>query len=125
MKTSKPTSTSTLTPQYLLAGSLSAVLGDAVAFPLDTIKVRMQAEGIKGKYAGTIDCIKQTFRKEGMRGFYRGMQAPLLLTGVINSVLFGMQFSFVQLLKSNSYQIKVMAYLYHKLLIDGWIIRIF
>jgi hypothetical protein len=42
-----------------------------------------------------VDCVKQTVQKEGLRGVYKGMAAPLLATGFINSALFGMQFNMV------------------------------
>ena len=64
-----------------------------VGHPFDTIKVRLQTEGTQGKFAGPIDCLKQTIVHEGVRGVYKGMSAPLLATGAINSVLFGVQWN--------------------------------
>ena len=94
MKTSKPTSTSTLTPQYLLAGSLSAVLGDAVAFPLDTIKVRMQANparSMKGAWTaiireGGIACIFRGIGASAFRQSTYGGTRMFLYTPICNAI---------------------------------------
>lgn len=39
--------------------------------------------------------MKQAVQKEGVRGVYKGMAAPLVMTGLVNSALFGMQFNLV------------------------------
>lgn len=59
--------------------------------PFDTIKVRLQTEGKSGRFTGPLNCLSQTVRKEGVRALYKGVTPPLLATGVINSVLFGLQ----------------------------------
>ena len=94
MKISKPTSTSTLTPQYLLAGSFSAVLGDAVAFPLDTIKVRMQANparSVKGAWTaiireGGIACIFRGIGASAFRQSTYGGTRMFLYTPICNAI---------------------------------------
>jgi solute carrier family 25 carnitine/acylcarnitine transporter 20/29 len=59
--------------------------------PFDTIKVRVQKEGGSGKFKGPRTCLKQTVQQEGMLALYTGVTPPLLMTGVINSMLVGMQ----------------------------------
>ena len=59
-------------------------------------QVRLQSEGVKGKFSGVLDCVRQTLKREGPRGLYKGMATPLLLTGGVNSILFGTQFNLVQ-----------------------------
>lgn len=78
-----------------LAGYMSGVCLVLAGHPFDTIKVRMQSEGRAGRFGGVMDCVKQTVRHEGLRGMYKGMSAPLFMTGVINSVLFGTQYNLV------------------------------
>ena len=78
-----------------IAGYVSGGCLVLAGHPFDTIKVRMQAEGKGGKFAGVYDCVKTTVRHEGIRGLYKGMGAPLLLTGGVNSILFGTQFNIV------------------------------
>ena len=55
----------------------------------------MQAEGSGGRFTGVLDCVKTTVQQEGVRGLYKGMAAPLVLTGLVNSALFGTQFNIV------------------------------
>ncbi|XP_029993621.1 solute carrier family 25 member 45 [Sphaeramia orbicularis] len=69
-----------------IAGSVSGALGLAVGHPLDTVKVRLQAQS---KYKGIFHCVAQTYSNEGIHGFFRGLAFPLLTTGLVNSVVFG------------------------------------
>jgi solute carrier family 25 (mitochondrial carnitine/acylcarnitine transporter), member 20/29 len=66
-------------------GTVGGVLQAASSHPFDTIKSRVQM----GVYPSAWSCFKETFAKEGIRGFYRGVTPPLFLSGVNNSVLFG------------------------------------
>jgi solute carrier family 25 carnitine/acylcarnitine transporter 20/29 len=58
--------------------------------PFDTIKVRVQTDHAR-KYSGPWNCLVTTVRGEGLRALYKGVSPPLLATGAINSLLFGMQ----------------------------------
>jgi hypothetical protein len=51
-----------------VAASMSSVLSTATAFPLDSVKTRMQTY----KYSGFLDCVRQTYQTEKLRGFFRG-----------------------------------------------------
>jgi solute carrier family 25 carnitine/acylcarnitine transporter 20/29 len=85
-----------------------------VGHPFDSIKTRLQIEGTHGRFKGPLHCVQETFRGEGvcvrptlssapvfgsycgvtasqLRGFYKGLSPPLLATGIVNSVLFGLQ----------------------------------
>lgn len=46
-----------------------------------------------------IQTVKRTFLEEGIRGFYSGMLTPLLFTGTVNMILFGLQMNLVEILK--------------------------
>lgn len=48
-----------------------------------------------GRFNGVVDCVKQSVQKEGIKGVYKGMAAPLFMTGLVNSALFGMQYNLV------------------------------
>lgn len=76
-----------------LGGWCSGVSLVLAGHPFDTIKVRLQTEGRGGKFTGVMNCVTQTVTKEGFTGLYKGMAAPLVLTGFVNSALFGMQFN--------------------------------
>lgn len=68
------------------AGSISGALGIMVGHPLDTVKVRLQAQS---QYKGIRHCVAKTYSNEGLRGFFRGMSFPVLTNGLVNSVVFG------------------------------------
>ena len=51
-----------------LAASSSSVFSTLVAFPLDSVKTRMQTH----QYRGFLDCLKHTYRTEKLGGFFRG-----------------------------------------------------
>ena len=74
-----------------VAGTCSGVALVLVGHPLDTLKVRMQT-GVDGSLRAAFGNL---VRSEGIRGLYRGMLPPLVLTGGINTVLFGIQFNLV------------------------------
>lgn len=59
-----------LTKRYRteIAASSSSVFSTLVAFPLDSVKTRMQTY----QYRGFLDCVKQTYKKESLGGFFRG-----------------------------------------------------
>ena len=54
-----------------------------VGYPLDTVKVKMQAYR---SFTGYSDCIKQTYQTQGLAGFYRGILSPLLLTSLVRTL---------------------------------------
>jgi hypothetical protein len=51
-----------------VAASSASVLSTVTAFPLDSVKTRMQTY----PYDGALHCVKTTYNAEGMRGFFRG-----------------------------------------------------
>ncbi|XP_075949153.1 solute carrier family 25 member 45 [Anarhichas minor] len=69
-----------------VAGSISGALGLAVGHPLDTVKVRLQAQSV---YTGILHCMSKTYSNEGLHGFFKGMAFPVLTTGITNAVVFG------------------------------------
>lgn len=56
-----------------VAASMSSALSTAAAFPLDSVKTRMQTY----KYSGFIDCVRHTYQTEKLRGFFRGTSASV------------------------------------------------
>jgi hypothetical protein len=59
-----------------MAAGASSVLSTAVAYPLDSIKSRMQTY----PYKNTMQCIMDTYRNERLAGFWRGSYPPLLFS---------------------------------------------
>ena len=66
-----------------VAASMSSVLSTATAFPLDSVKTRMQTY----RYSGFLDCVRRTYQTEHMRGFFRGRWPFLLLSFILLSNL--------------------------------------
>lgn len=62
--------------------------------PFNTVITRMQAAGSGGRFNGPLDCFRSTVRNEGVLALYKGVTPPLFLTGIVNSVMFGIQNSF-------------------------------
>ncbi|OAA32631.1 mitochondrial carrier protein [Moelleriella libera RCEF 2490] len=54
-----------------IAASSSSVFSTLAAFPLDSVKTRMQTY----QYNGFVDCVKHTYRTEHLAGFFRGTQS--------------------------------------------------
>lgn len=64
----------------LLYGCISGSTAAASVYPLQLVRVRMQAQGsasLPVRYDGLLDCFAKTYGKEGIRGFYRGLGVSL------------------------------------------------
>eukprot|EP00761_Pharyngomonas_kirbyi_P003337 gb/GECH01003341.1/.p1 GENE.gb/GECH01003341.1/~~gb/GECH01003341.1/.p1 ORF type:complete len:331 (+),score=89.64 gb/GECH01003341.1/:1-993(+) len=72
-----------------LGGTASGMANTIAGHPFDTIKVRMQTEGVHGRFKGVVDCFTTTLKEEGVRGLYKGVTPPFFGMGIINSCLFG------------------------------------
>ncbi|ORY09356.1 mitochondrial carrier domain-containing protein [Clohesyomyces aquaticus] len=67
-----------------VAASSSSLLSTFVAYPLDSVKTRLQAY----KFHSFSDCVRQTYRTEGFHGFWRGVWSPLLSITLVRTVSF-------------------------------------
>ncbi|KIH95208.1 mitochondrial carrier protein [Sporothrix brasiliensis 5110] len=67
-----------------VSASLSSAISTACAFPLDSVKTRMQTY----KYDGFTDCLRHTYANEGLRGFFRGVTAPLASVTIVRTISF-------------------------------------
>ncbi|KAH9953900.1 mitochondrial carrier domain-containing protein [Russula dissimulans] len=75
-----------LTPLgYALAGALGGCFSNAVVYPLDTIKTRIQADSANGRSIRAL--LKRILKEEGIAGLYRGFGATMLNT-------FSMQYAY-------------------------------
>lgn len=74
--------------QRFLAGTASGIALVLVGHPLDTVRVRMQL----GREA-SLRAAARAAAAGGLRSLYAGMGPPLLFTGAINTVLWGLTFS--------------------------------
>jgi len=89
--------------KHFVAGTVGGAFGLTLAYPLDTVKIRLQTRG-KGAYKGMIDCLTTMVKREGIFSLYRGLLAPVTGAGVINAVAFGTNNYFKSLLASNSHR---------------------
>ncbi|KAH0545074.1 hypothetical protein FGG08_000845 [Glutinoglossum americanum] len=72
-------------------GSAAGMVGKAIEFPFDTVKVRLQSQPdhLPLRYLGPIDCFRKSFRDDGgLRSLYRGISAPLMGAALEASSLF-------------------------------------
>ncbi|KJZ80221.1 hypothetical protein HIM_00071 [Hirsutella minnesotensis 3608] len=67
-----------------IAASSSSVFSTLAAFPLDSVKTRMQTY----QYRGFLDCVKHTYRTEQLGGFFRGVTAPMASITLVRTVSF-------------------------------------
>lgn len=66
-----------------IAASSSSVFSTLVAFPLDSVKTRMQTY----QYQGFLDCVKRTYRTEALGGFFRGKTRPIYIGHLVGPSL--------------------------------------
>jgi len=67
-----------------VAASLSSILSTFAAFPLDSVKTRMQTY----KYDSFTDCVRHTYKTEKWRGFFRGVTAPMASVTLVRTISF-------------------------------------
>lgn len=73
------------------AGGMAGTFSWMFSFPIDVIKSRFQADGMKSGrqiYAGIIDCAIKSYETEGKRVFFRGCSATLLRAFPMNAICF-------------------------------------
>ncbi|RMZ66166.1 mitochondrial carrier [Pyrenophora seminiperda CCB06] len=67
-----------------VAASSSSLLSTFAAYPLDSVKTRLQAY----KFNSFTDCVRHTYKTEGFHGFYRGVWSPLASITLVRTVSF-------------------------------------
>ncbi|KAF5875008.1 putative mitochondrial carrier protein [Botrytis fragariae] len=67
-----------------VAASVSSICSTFCAFPLDSVKTRMQTY----KYNNFTDCVRRTYQTEKLRGFFRGVAAPLASVTLVRTISF-------------------------------------
>ncbi|KAH8730035.1 mitochondrial carrier domain-containing protein [Phaeosphaeriaceae sp. PMI808] len=67
-----------------VAASSSSLLSTFVAYPLDSVKTRLQAY----KFNSFSDCVRHTYKSEGFHGFWRGVWSPLASITLVRTVSF-------------------------------------
>lgn len=76
----------------IVAGAVSGIPADIVAFPFCRIKTMQMTQGADPnayQFKGTWDTSKYVYRAQGFTGYYRGL-SPVLLSAVPGSTLFFM-----------------------------------
>lgn len=74
----------------LFTGGFAGMLSWASLYPLDVVKTRIQAEGMKphGRYSSYIDCALVSFKEEGYHWMTRGFGATMLRAFPVNAAIF-------------------------------------
>lgn len=76
---------------HLWIGGMAGMVGQTIAYPFDTIRHRMQLEGVAvgiPKYSSTLDALVQIARREGVRGFFIGLSINYWKTMPANAIAF-------------------------------------
>ncbi|KAF2002728.1 mitochondrial carrier [Amniculicola lignicola CBS 123094] len=67
-----------------VAASTSSLLSTFAAYPLDSVKTRLQAY----QFNSFTDCVRKTYQIEGFHGFWRGVWSPLASITLVRTVSF-------------------------------------
>lgn len=70
------------------AGMLGGAVGVGVAYPLDTLKTKMQARESALPNLSPLRVVAETVRQEGIEGFYGGVTSTMLGQAAIKGVVF-------------------------------------
>jgi len=75
------------------AGCAGGAAGVIVGQPFDTVKVRLQTQGVgaAAQYKGMFDCVAKMVRQESPKSLYKGLTPPLIGLGLQNALIFGTQ----------------------------------
>lgn len=76
-----------------VAGSVAAMIANALVYPLDLAKTRLQVQTKSSDpnqemYTSTLDVIKKVYAKKGLKGVYAGLSGTLLGTASTNFAYF-------------------------------------
>lgn len=73
-----------------IAGTVSGIVGLAVGFPFDTVKVRLQDPTISEGYSrsSTFDSFAKIIKEERVQGLYKGIASPLATSALLNGLIF-------------------------------------
>jgi len=73
----------------LFTGGFAGMLSWAAFYPIDVVKTRIQAEGMKpqGRYLSYVDCAKVSFKEEGYQWMTRGFGATMLRAFPVNAAI--------------------------------------
>uniref|UniRef100_U5EXE6 Putative mitochondrial carnitine-acylcarnitine carrier protein n=1 Tax=Corethrella appendiculata TaxID=1370023 RepID=U5EXE6_9DIPT len=74
----------------LMAGGLAGTISWICTFPIDTVKSRLQADGVSSKpmYNGVKDCIQKSYKNEGLSFLMKGLGPTLIRAFPMNAVCF-------------------------------------
>lgn len=74
----------------LIAGGLAGTISWLLTFPIDTVKSRLQADGMSGKpfYKNMLHCARNGYEAEGLSFFSRGLSSTLIRAFVMNAATF-------------------------------------
>ncbi|ORX99433.1 mitochondrial carrier [Basidiobolus meristosporus CBS 931.73] len=87
-----------------IAGTIGGWAQVVAGHPFDTLKVRLQTQGVPPKYTGGMDCFRVTLKEEGLAGLYRGVTSPLAGIGFCNAVVFSANGYFRRMLRTGEDQ---------------------
>ncbi|CAE6435188.1 unnamed protein product [Rhizoctonia solani] len=71
-----------------VAGTVGGMVGLAVGFPFDTIKVRLQHPETMNRYRNSMTALAKIIREERVAGLFKGISSPMAGCAFLNGLVF-------------------------------------
>ncbi|CAE6513438.1 unnamed protein product [Rhizoctonia solani] len=71
-----------------VAGTVGGMVGLAVGFPFDTIKVRLQHPETTSRYRNSMTALATIIREERVAGLFKGISSPMVGCAFLNGLVF-------------------------------------
>ncbi|CAE6492200.1 unnamed protein product [Rhizoctonia solani] len=71
-----------------VAGTVGGMVGLAVGFPFDTIKVRLQHPETTSRYRNSVVALAKIIKEERVAGLFKGISSPMLGCAFLNGLVF-------------------------------------
>ncbi|CAE6410406.1 unnamed protein product [Rhizoctonia solani] len=71
-----------------VAGTVGGMVGLAVGFPFDTIKVRLQHPETMSRYRNSVTALAKIIREERVAGLFKGISSPMAGCAFLNGLVF-------------------------------------
>ncbi|CAE6448166.1 hypothetical protein RSOLAG22IIIB_05998 [Rhizoctonia solani] len=71
-----------------VAGTVGGIVGLAVGFPFDTIKVRLQHPETMSRYRNSVVALVKIVREERVAGLFKGISSPMAGCAFLNGLVF-------------------------------------
>ncbi|PAV19818.1 mitochondrial carrier [Pyrrhoderma noxium] len=71
-----------------IAGTVAGIAGLVIAYPFDTVKVRLQNPETRSRYKSAINAFSTIVHEERFKGLYKGIASPMISCAPLNGLVF-------------------------------------